>query len=288
MHGNAKSPGIAHGFQQALQTLTGGGTVSEALQISGLFSEFEIDFLSAGERSGRLAVFFYWLASYYQKQQQHLQTVLFCLLYPLFLLHVLVLLAVILLVVTSSYTSQQLINLLLVLLGSDGALALLFFTGKALSAWFPSILSGTYRMLLAIPLLGRFLFRYEVAKSVSVFQGLYGSGLPLAKSWQYLPDLTMHPELRVVFKRVHDRLVKRETLAKATTYEDLLPKHLRNFIAVGESSLQLDRILLKAKDILEREADMAMRLFLFVATVPFILATLGFGLYQLIMLVSMS
>ncbi len=260
-------------FQRALTTLQNTGDLGKALQESEQFYPFEIELCKLGNHNGRLALFWNWIANYQNKQGNHTWTLFFCVIYPLLLLHFSLLLPTLLywgLTALLTYIEKVLLGLLLL----DALLALLMlisYVGGKLGHRMPLY------MVLSVPLLRRFVFKYQLLQTMSVFQALYGGGMPLINAWQTVAAMPSHPKLANLCMRVSQRLQQQQKplLTDAIAGEKALPDSLHQFIAVGESSRQLDRILLKAKDVLEREANMALYLFVIVTSCVFTLVVAG-------------
>lgn len=264
---NSQSRKLAQSFQRALTTLQNTGDLGKALHATGLFQPFEIELCKLGDRNGRLALFWSWIANYQDKQANHGWTLFFCLIYPLLLLHFTLLLPTLLYWGQSTMVAY-LENILFGLLIVDCLLALVIFLGHLGGRWGRSL---WYFVVLSVPLLRRYAFKYQLMQTVTVFQALYGGGMPANEAWETSASVPNHPKLVHLCKRVSARLQKKINLSEAVACELQLPEHLRNFVSVGESSRQLDRILLKAKDVLEREANMALYLFVIVVSCVFAL-----------------
>lgn len=280
MLANSESASIARGFQRAIDIIDRGGTLEQALTASRIFNGFEIKLIAAGEKGGRLPEALHRLAQNWQKKAQRLSKMLYSIAYPLLLLHAAFLLPALVIWVQKGFAAylQTVIPPLMILYL---LLAIPIFAPKILRH-FPPLAAALERLLFNIPILGKFLWKQQLVESIVILQSLYSSGLPILTALDYVIQSANGYQMQALFTRVRQRIQQGKTFFEASNCEWQLPGTLRELIATGEKSGKLEETLLTAQNILEDEADTAIRLLITALSGLLFLCIAGYIAYQII------
>ena len=245
------------GFKTAIEVLDRGGNLKSSLRAARLFPEFEIQWMAAGDMSGKLPSAFLSLSEERENERRRIRSFLGHILYPIVLLHAAILLPNLVLLVQKGVREYlETVGSWLFLLYAFSALP---FAVYGIAKRLPGVDIVFERILLGVPLLGTFLWKYHLARALSLFHGLYSSGVPALTSLEQVTVSTQSLYLRAVLKRVSKRVQAKMTLREAFSKEPSIPKETKDLIVTGEVSGKLDTTLPAARNLLYREAEAALR-----------------------------
>jgi type II secretory pathway component PulF len=245
-----------------------------------MFSPFEIEILVAGEKSGKLPEAFQGLAKHHEKQAERIRNILQRLAYPTLLVHAAIFGPNLFILMQQGKEAyfQTVFSLLAVVYAIVLTPIILWIVSKKT----PGLASIAEQIAFSIPLLGSFLLKNQTSQSVAVWQALYSAGVPIVSSFDHVIKTSNSETLRNTFDRIQKQLANGLTLREATAKETILPKKLRDMIATGEISGNLEKTLATVRDVLEQEADLSMKYFTSIfGTLAFILVA-GFVVYQIV------
>jgi type IV pilus assembly protein PilC len=275
MLAESESHAYCQGFLRAIAVIDAGGDVEDALRETDIFNNFEIMMMAAGERGGRLPQTFARLAVYHEARKKRLWAILSRIAYPFALLHAAVLLPNLVIVVQQGVAAYlyEVCSMLAIIY----VVILTPFAVARFASSSPTLAVTWERLLFAVPWLGSFLRKYRLAHAITLWHGLYASGVPLITAVAEAGRASDSHNVQALFSRLRSKLENGLTIPQAVTDERLLPWEIRELICAGAISGQLDKMLLTARDRLDEEADTAMRMFIaamgtfiFVAVAAFI------------------
>ncbi len=228
--------------------------------------------IAAGEQSGFLDKVLVRLADYTEASQASRQQVMMALFYPIILLLMSVLIVTGLMVyvvpdvvqvfVDTGHTLPLLTRALMALSGfiSDYglimlALICLSFLVIAYINSIPRIKLNVHRLLLDVPILGRFSRNVNTARFASTLSILTASGVPLVEAMKIARQVLTN---RWIQNRVHkatQNVTEGESLHKALQQAGYFPPMMIHMIASGEASGELDSMLERVANSQERDAQ---------------------------------
>jgi type IV pilus assembly protein PilC len=259
-------------LRQVRSDVVGGDAFSFALSRHRDFDNFFIKTIKAGEISGNMDTIAARLAVLLEKMN-HLQGKLMAaMMYPGFTVLVVVLVIVVIMIVVvpnfekvfqQSKTDLPEPTKILIAMSRFTCSfwwLLLGLTAGAI-AWILNFYNGVGRpiidgLVLRIPLVGLLITKIHVSRFIRTLATLLASGVPMIEAVSSSVD-TIDNRL------IHDSLAEVKTtlmsgtssLSKLLEKTGLIPKMVYKMIAVGEETGEMDRMLNKAGDILDREVD---------------------------------
>ncbi|OGR00126.1 MAG: type II secretion system protein GspF [Deltaproteobacteria bacterium RIFOXYD12_FULL_55_16] len=250
-----------------------GLAVDQALaEFPGAFPELYRATLAAGEQAGHLDLVLERLADYTEARQQLQQKVFLALLYPVLLTGVAftVIAAMMIYVVPQvvkvfAHTGQKLplLTRLLIFfsdfLQHNGvflllALAALIFLGKILMKR-QDVRCLIHRLLLGLPLIGKFIRTLDAARFARSFSILIASGVPVLEGLQISSRVVTNRTLREALDRVRLKVREGASIHKSMAAEGCFPPLTMHLIASGEASSNLEQMLERAAIAQERETE---------------------------------
>jgi general secretion pathway protein F len=253
--------------------------VLEGHSIDRALADFPVDFpelyratMSAGEQAGHLDVVLERLADYTEFRQQLRQRILLALLYPVLLTTVAVLVIGALLayvvpqvVEVFIHLGQELPLLTRALIGVSGFLrdyGLLLvagtiglaLAGRALSRK-KRVRRRLHRLLLRLPLLGRFSRSLNAARFARSLSILVASGVPLLEGLSLSSKVLGNLAMREALERAAAKVREGGSLHLALAAEGCFPPLTIHLIASGEASSALEQMLERAATTQEREVE---------------------------------
>lgn len=266
---DSESASYRAGFQRAVDVLDAGGDVEDAVRQTRIFNPFEIAMMVAGANAGRLPEIFTRLAAYHEARSKRLRSIIGRIAYPFALLHAAILLPNLVILVQKGAAAYiwHVAGLLMLLY-----IALLapVIAGRLLASS-PSLASAWETILFAIPWYGSFARKDRLAQALTIWHGLYASGVPLLSTLTQAGEGSGSIHVRLLFVSLRRKLENGSSIPQAVAGETLLPREIRELICSGAIAGQLDKMLLTARNILDQEADSAMRTFIAaVGTIVFI------------------
>ncbi len=264
-------------LQYLLDTVKGGKSFSHALQAhESLFGNFYINMVRSGEASGRLMDVLARLAEYLESAKAVRSTVVSALIYPAILATVAVLsVAVMLGFVVPQFES----------LFADMGDALPAMTraviavGEAVKSWWwlmllvggvvvyalrnwlasPQGRAWKDRKLLALPVLGGVLFKYEVARFARTMGTLLGNGVPMLQALgiaeKTVENSLVRESFQVLTPAVKGGRRMSEVLQESGAFTPLVVQMVR----VGEESGRLDEMMLELARVYDGEVQAGIK-----------------------------
>mgnify|MGYP000932204893 CR=1 FL=1 len=279
-----ESSKISKGLFRAIDTIDRGGSLQEALENAQIFEIYEIKMMVGADRSGHLPEILARLAEQRERKAKRIQELYMRLAYPVLLLHLAILGPSLFIFV--QHGAQAYWKTVLPVLGGIYFFAFLPFAIIKLSREFPLLAFTLDYSLLKIPFLGKSLLKYQLAHSITIFQGLYHSGISIVETIEHVIDVTKNSVVRSCFQRIHSRLLQRQSLSEAIKYERILPNYVRNMMSTGETSGRLEESLLKARDLLDHEAETSTKMLISTSVTLFFLGAAVFVAYKIIIFYS--
>lgn len=277
--GQSASGNTRRSLNLSSEAIQKGASLREAIELPRFFDTFEIELISAGEKSGRLPDTFRALSAIYEKKKKNLVAFLFAIAYPTFLIHAAILLPNVGTIISKglgAYLFQVASQLGIIYFLCLSPL-FLYVTGR-FSPMAPTI----DRLTLSVPFLGSMIKKTEFARCATVLAYLYESGIPIIGAVEQTSRICRNAAIKEVWARAAKQIGSSGTLNEALITENLMPPVLTDFIATGESSGNLDETLLQAATILEDEAKNARRILMALITgLAFCLAA-GLAAYKII------
>lgn len=222
---------------------------------------FEAAVVEAGSTAGALPEAFEDLADLCEERARAKARAVLALAYPLFLLHAAVFLPSCgTLVAEHGGLGAYLLETLLPLLGLYGAAAALWACFALLGRVRPRLRE---KLLLSVPVVGAMVRAGALAVGLRALGVLYRSGVPLGRSLARAAEATPSLLLREVFDRAASAVSRGEDLAQAFAREgDLLPGDVRDLVATGSRTGELDTMLERAAGLMKERAAAARTLLL--------------------------
>lgn len=275
-----ESSKISRGLFKASEVIDRGGSLQEALEEAKIFEPYEIKMMVGADRSGHLPEILKRLSEEREKKAKRIQELYMRLAYPILLIHLAILGPSLYILVQDG--PQAYWRAVLPILGSLYFFAFLPFAILRLSKEFPVLAFTLDYTLLRIPFVGKCILKYQLAHSFTIFQGLYHSGVSIVETLEHVRDVTKNSVLRACFQRIYNSLLQRQSLSQAVKYERLLPNYVRNMISTGETSGHLEESLLRARDLLDHEAEISTKIFISTSVTVFFLGAAVFIAYKII------
>jgi type IV pilus assembly protein PilC len=109
-------------------------------------------------------------------------------------------------------------------------------------------------LLLSVPLLGRFVQTYYLARLADAWSLLLAARLPLDQSLLLLPDLVGFAPLAGSLRNLHPTIMAGESLYEACRDAPVFSAYFLQILRVGEKTARLDEMLAQAAEKLEKES----------------------------------
>ena len=259
--------------------------------------------VAAGEKSGHLDQVLNRLADYTEQRQHMRNQILMASIYPVVMVVVAVaIIAVLLSVVVPKiteqfeYMGQQLPALTRFMIGASEfvqsyGLALVVGIALAIIGWKrllqrPQIRLNYDRRLLKVKVIGRIVSSINTARFARTLSILNASGVPLLEAMRISADVLDNTYMKQSVADATARVREGTSLKNALEQTKLFPPMMLHMIASGEKSGQLDTMLERAANTLDREFEMTMTVSLeiFKPAVVIILAAMVFMIVLSILL----
>jgi len=262
-------------WQDVYENVQKGESFSDALlQYRGVFPDFMVSMVSAGESSGSLDTIMQDLSDYYQKQNKLNNTVKGAMTYPL-VLGVLMLVIVIFMFVFIMPTfagmyenPEDMPPLTKVMMGFSDSLvnqwyiyvtvivALVF--GITYMMKIPSTRLKWDKLIIKGPGFGPLVVKIYTARFASTLSSLYSSGIPMVDCLRRSSAILGNSYISEQFENVIDEVQQGETLASSIQRTEIFDSMFCSIIYVGEEAGALDSILSKTAEYYDEEADSAV------------------------------
>ena len=231
--------------------------------------------VAAGEKSGHLDQVLNRLADYTEQRQHMRNQVLMASIYPVVM--VIVALAIIGILLSFvvpkiteqfEYMGQQLPALTRFMIGASEfvqsyGLWLVLGVVLAVSLWQRLLKRPTVRLnydkrLLRIGVIGRIVSSINTARFARTLSILNASGVPLLEAMRISADVLSNSHMKISVTEAAARVREGTSLKTALEQTKLFPPMMLHMIASGEKSGQLDGMLERAANTLDREFEMTM------------------------------
>ena len=268
---------LAERVEDVRERVKGGATLADAMQAQdGVFSQFYLNLLRAGESAGALELVLERLAEHLERSRETREMLVSALIYPAILVFV----ALVSIFILLGYVVPQFTELFE---GVGQVLPLptriTIAVGEALQryGWLAALLSlgavwllrqqlrkpaSRYRWhgrFLKLPLVGSIITRLEVARFARTLGTLLGNGVPLLKALGIVKDTVGNQVIANGLERVAGSLKQGQSLAAPLEELAHFPPLAVQMIRVGEESGHLEAILRQVAEIYERETQTSLK-----------------------------
>jgi len=277
LQGMATKPSVAALLDEVLKAVKSGKGLSQALQpYLPLFGEFYVNMLRAGEAGGQLAEVLARLAEHLERVKALRESVISALTYPA----ILVVVAAISVFLMLGFVVPQFESLfddmgdalplptrLIVAAGhlvADWgwlmALAAAVFTW-ALRRWLATPAGRDWRdgRLLALPVLGGVVRKYEVTRFARGMGTLLGNGVPIVQALCIAADTMSNQRLRAALAGVAPAIKQGGRLADALQGSALFSPLALNMVRLGEETGRLNAMLLELARVTDGEVQAGIK-----------------------------
>lgn len=262
-------------WQSVYENVQKGESFSSSLEMyRGVFPEFLISMVSAGESSGSLDVIMQRMSDHYAKENKMNNTIKGAMTYPIILL-VLCLLIVVGLFTFIMPTFAGLFE------SADDmpalTRALMNFSSSLTNFWYIYIIAiiaiifaATYFMklpgtrmkwdkfIIKGPGFGPLVVKVYTARFARTLSSLYSSGIPMVECLQRSAAILGNRYIDECFQNVIDEVKQGETLSSSIQRTEIFDSMFCSIIYVGEEAGALDTILSKTAEYYDEEADSAV------------------------------
>ncbi|MDR7420068.1 MAG: type II secretion system F family protein [Armatimonadota bacterium] len=138
------------------------------------------------------------------------------------------------------------------------------------------------RLVFGLPKLATMARTVQVTRFIRTFAALQASGIPVLSSLEVAAEVTVDPRMREAVTALGDGVSRGRRLSETMRATTLFPPMVHRMVAVGEETGQLDALLQRASELLERETDFAMKRLMALAE-PLLTLVLG-GVVALVLL----
>lgn len=243
-----------------------------------IFSEVFVNMVRAGEVGGNLDDMLDRIAQSYEKEYATRQKVRSAMIYPALMSIVMVLVVMVLMIFVVPKMVGNFINMGMelplptrILIALSDWLQLYFYIPVLLLASIPVLYrlasrspGGKYRIdlvKLKLPVFGKLWHKQALARFARTFSSMYAASIPMMQLMSIVSTVIGNEVLARQARRSLDSLRDGESIVKAFEGSDYYPIMMRQMLAVGEKTGQLDVMMSKAADFYEAEVDnMADRL----------------------------
>ena len=242
------------------------------------FGKFPVALIRSGEVSGHLPENAQVIADYLADTYKNINRLLVGIAYPVILLHLFILImpaAVFFTCGPIAYFSQVFIKFLLLY----GMAAVLYFAHFFTKTSFRPVYD---RAKLYLPVIGKLFRNMSIYKFLRGFAALYQSGMNSIESWQVASELTDNAYLTARLlgaKRVIDQ---GRPLTQAFQEADIFPAEVVDMVNTGETSGNIDGMLIKAAEYLDESTQRTMQIILRLVPVLVYLVIAGIIGYSII------
>jgi general secretion pathway protein F len=273
----AEGDRMKHLLEEVRQQVKGGATLTDAMQAQdGVFSQFYLNLLRAGEAGGALEVVLERLAEHMEQGQEMRSTLISALIYPAILIVVALLSIFILLgyvvprfselfegvgqvlplatrvtIATGNFLQQY--GWVLLLLAAGAAWLVRYQLGQPRSRY------RWHRRFLRLPLAGPIITKMEVTRFARTLETLLHNGVPLLQALAIVKDTVGNQVIASGLERVAGSLREGQSLATPLAEVAHFPAFAVHMIRVGEESGHLVEILQQVAHIYERETQATIK-----------------------------
>lgn len=252
-----------------------GEAFSDALmRYRGVFPDFMVAMVSAGEQSGNMDTIMQDLSNYYQKQSKLNNTIKGAMTYPL-VLGVLMLVIIIFMFVFIMPTFAGMYDdpndmpaLTKVMMGFSDSLVHQWYIyvvvivgivfGVTYMLKVPASRLKFDKMIIKMPTVGPLVGTIYTARFANTMASLYASGISMVDCLKRSSDILGNSYISMMFENVIDEVKQGETLSSSIQRTEIFDSMFCSIIYVGEEAGALDTILAKTGEYYDEEADSAV------------------------------
>ena len=262
-------------WQSVYENVQKGESFSSSLEMyNGVFPEFLISMVAAGETSGSLDVIMQRMSDHYAKENKMNNTIKGAMTYPIILgiLCVGVIVAMFTFIMpqfAAMYDDPEKIPpFTQMMLKFSYSLVHYWFVyiiviggiifGAAYMLKIPSTRSKWDKFIIKGPVFGPLVVKIYTARFSRTLSSLYSSGIPMVECLQRSSDILGNRYISEKFVDVVDEVKQGESLSSSIQRTEIFDSMFCSIIYVGEESGALDTILTKTSDYYDEEADSAV------------------------------
>ncbi|MBE6849192.1 MAG: type II secretion system F family protein [Ruminococcus sp.] len=262
-------------WQSVYENVQKGESFSSSLEaFKGVFPDFLISMVSAGESSGSLDIIMQRMSDHYAKENKMNNTVKGAMTYPIILLILCIAIVIgmftfIMPTFANLFESEEdMPPLTRVMMGFSDSLVNYWFVylGVIVVVVFAIIyalkLPNTRlkwdKFIIKGPAFGPLVVKIYTARFARTLASLYSSGIPMVECLQRSSAILGNRYISQCFENVVDEVKQGETLSASITRTEIFDSMFCSIIYVGEEAGALDTILQKTSDYYDEEADSAV------------------------------
>lgn len=263
-------------WQDVYENVQKGESFSDSLEMhNGVFPQFLISMVNAGETSGSLDVIMQRMSDHYAKENKMNNTIKGAMMYPIILLVLTVVIVIgmftfIMPTFAGMFESKEAMpTLTRGLMGFSDfiktkwfilvALVVIIVLGVRYALKMPNIRLSFDRFKIKGPAFGKLLVKVYTARFARTLSSLYSSGIPMVECLERSSAILGNAYIDEKFEAVVDEVKQGETLSAAITRTEIFESMFCSIIFVGEEAGALDDILEKTSDYYDEEADSAIQ-----------------------------
>ena len=262
-------------WQDVYENVQKGESFSSSLeQYRGVFPEFLISMVSAGESSGSLDVIMQRMSDHYQKENKMNNTIKGAMTYPI----ILGVLCIVIIIAMFTFIMPTFAGLY----ESPDDMpaftkAMMAFSNSLVNFWYIYIIviggiifGVTYimkipatrlkwdKLIIKGPGFGPLVVKLYTARFARTLSSLYSSGIPMVECLQRSSSILGNRYIDELFENVVDEVKQGETLSASIQRTEIFDSMFCSIIYVGEEAGALDTILSKTAEYYDEEADSAV------------------------------
>lgn len=262
-------------WQSIYENVQKGESFSSSLeQYRGVFPEFLISMVGAGESSGSLDTIMQRMSDHYQKEQKMNNTIKGAMTYPIILgfLCIVIIIAMFTFIMPTfaglyespddmpAFTkammafSDSLVHFWFVYIIVIGAIVF----GITYIMKIPSTRLKFDKLIIKGPGFGPLVVKIYTARFARTLSSLYSSGIPMVECLQRSSSILGNRYIDELFENVVDEVKQGETLSSSIQRTEIFDSMFCSIIFVGEEAGALDTILGKTAEYYDEEADSAV------------------------------
>lgn len=288
--------------EQLHSDIESGMSLSEAMTgLPGVFPEYYIQMIRAGEISGNLEHSIQHLMNYLESNLNLRKTIVSYLIYP----SIVIILMIFLVLLLFAFVFPKLITILtnlradpplptkLIILVTNFMNKYFFYLiiGTILSVISISITSKKFlslkrimdRFIISLPILGDILKKTDLSGYLKTLRMLYESGSNAETIFSLSPNVVKNLHLSDLLRGVTESIIAGENITQSMIKAGIFPSLIIDIIAMGEKTSTLDTALQRSCDIIDKEISETIKK-LFTLLEPLLIVLLGF--FILIVLLS--
>lgn len=244
-------------FGTLKENIVAGSTLSDAVKLSGKFSDYEFFSLQIGEESGKLSLVLQQLAAYYQSKIKQRRQLVSALSYPLlvlstsfgaifFMMNFIVpmfadifkrfggnLPAITQVIVSvSEVVNNYILYFFLIVIG----IVVFLFTQKE-KVWY---LKYSAIVIVRIPLMGDLIKKIYLARFCYSMNLLISSKIPILRAIDMIKKMIGFYPIEIALGQIEEEILQGNSLNKSMAAHDVFPKRMVSLVKVGEEVNQLD------------------------------------------------